>query len=41
MPRQDGIQATMEITRENPAARILVLTSFAEDDKLVPAFKAG
>src|SRR5437763_12299346 len=41
MPRQDGIQATMEITRENPAARILVLTSFAEDDKLVPAFNVN
>src|SRR5438876_6388549 len=41
MPRKDSIQATAEITRENPAARILVLTSFAEDDKLVPALKAG
>jgi two-component system, NarL family, response regulator LiaR len=41
LPRKDGIQATAEITRENAAARILVLTSFAEDDKLVPALKAG
>jgi NarL family two-component system response regulator LiaR len=41
LPCQDGIQATREITREDPAARILVLTSFAEDDKLLPAFKAG
>jgi two-component system, NarL family, response regulator LiaR len=41
MPRKDGIQATAEITREDPGARILVLTSFAEEDKLVPAFKAG
>ena len=41
MPRKDGIQATAEITQEDPGARILVLTSFAEDDKLVPAFKAG
>jgi NarL family two-component system response regulator LiaR len=41
MPRKDGIQATAEIRQEDPGARILVLTSFAEEDKLVPAFKAG
>ena len=41
MPRKDGIQATTEIRQEVPGARILVLTSFAEEDKLVPAFKAG
>jgi NarL family two-component system response regulator LiaR len=41
MPGKDGIQATAEITQEDPDARILVLTSFAEEDKLVPAFKAG
>ncbi|HKC73973.1 MAG TPA: response regulator transcription factor [Chloroflexota bacterium] len=41
MPRKDGIQAAAEITREDSSARILVLTSFAEEDKLVPAFKAG
>ena len=41
MPRKDGIQVTTEITREAPGARILVLTSFAQEDKLVPAFKAG
>jgi two-component system, NarL family, response regulator LiaR len=41
MPRKDGIQAAAEITQEDPGARILVLTSFAEEDKLVPAFKAG
>ena len=41
MPGKDGIQATQEIKNENPDARILVLTSFAEDDKLFPAIKAG
>ena len=41
MPHKDGIQATAEIRQEDPGARILVLTSFAEEDKLVPAFKAG
>jgi NarL family two-component system response regulator LiaR len=41
MPRQDGIEAIAEIKRENPDARILVLTSFADDAKLFPAIKAG
>ena len=41
MPRKDGIQAAAEITRDDSSARILVLTSFAEEDKLVPAYKAG
>jgi two-component system, NarL family, response regulator LiaR len=41
MPRQDGIAAIGEIKRENPQACILVLTSFAEDDKVFPAIKAG
>ncbi len=41
MPRQDGISAIGEIKKENPEARILVLTSFAEDDKVFPAIKAG
>lgn len=41
MPRQDGIEAIKEIKAENPAARILVLTSFADDDKVFPAIKAG
>jgi NarL family two-component system response regulator LiaR len=41
MPRQDGISAIREIKRENPEARILVLTSFAEDEKVFPAIKAG
>jgi NarL family two-component system response regulator LiaR len=41
MPRQDGIEAIGEIKRENPEARILVLTSFAEDEKVFPAIKAG
>jgi NarL family two-component system response regulator LiaR len=41
MPRQDGIAAIAEIKRENAEARILVLTSFAEDEKVFPAIKAG
>jgi NarL family two-component system response regulator LiaR len=41
MPRQGGIEAIGEIVGENPDVRILVLTSFAEDDKVFPAIKAG
>jgi two-component system, NarL family, response regulator LiaR len=41
MPRKDGLTAIQEIKQHDPAARILVLTSFAEDDKVFPAIKAG
>ena len=41
MPRKNGIEAIGDIKQENPEARILVLTSFAEDDKVFPAIKAG
>jgi NarL family two-component system response regulator LiaR len=41
MPRKGGIEAIGDITRENPEARILVLTSFSEDDQAFPAIKAG
>jgi len=41
MPRKDGLGAIEEIMKEQPNARILVLTSFAEDDKVFPAIKAG
>jgi NarL family two-component system response regulator LiaR len=41
MPRQDGLSAIAQIKQENPQARILVITSFAEDDKIFPALKAG
>jgi NarL family two-component system response regulator LiaR len=41
MPRKDGVQAIAEIKQENPQARILVLTSFSESEKALPAIKAG
>src|SRR5512142_298255 len=41
MPKVDGIQATRAITAAHPDARVLVLTSFAADDKVFPAIKAG
>ena len=41
MPRQDGLETIKHIKAERPDARILVLTSFAEDEKVFPAIKAG
>ncbi|HQE92588.1 MAG TPA: response regulator transcription factor [Anaerolineae bacterium] len=41
MPRKDGIEAISEIKQALPDVHILVLTSFAEDDKVFPAIKAG
>ena len=41
MPNKDGLTAIEEIKAENPEARILVLTSFSDDDKVFAAIKAG
>jgi two-component system, NarL family, response regulator LiaR len=41
MPQLDGIAAIVQIKRENPDARILVLTSFADDERVFAAVKAG
>jgi two-component system, NarL family, response regulator LiaR len=41
MPQMDGIEAIRHITARRPGARILVLTSFAADEKVFPAIKAG
>jgi NarL family two-component system response regulator LiaR len=41
MPVMDGIEATRQIKAGHPSIQILVLTSFATDDKIFPAIKAG
>jgi len=41
MPRMDGIEAIARISGEHPTTRLLALTSFAGDDKVFPAIKAG
>lgn len=41
MPRQDGLTTIQKIRRENSAVGILVLTSFADEEKIFPAIKAG
>ncbi|WP_020671026.1 response regulator transcription factor [Amycolatopsis nigrescens] len=41
MPRMNGISATERILRAHPAARVVVLTTFDDDDHLYPALNAG
>ncbi len=41
MPHKDGLAALREITHENPKARILVLTSFGQDDQVWSAINGG
>jgi len=41
MPKLDGIEAIKRIVAQQSKARMLVLTSFAADDKVFPAIKAG
>ncbi|HET60525.1 MAG TPA: response regulator transcription factor [Chloroflexi bacterium] len=41
MPEKDGIAAIKEIKKDDPQAKILVITSFSEDEKVFPAIKAG
>jgi NarL family two-component system response regulator LiaR len=41
MPGMDGIAAITAIKRDDPTARILVLTSFADEKKVFAAIKAG
>jgi NarL family two-component system response regulator LiaR len=41
MPNKSGIEATREIKAANPDARILIITSFAEDENVYQAIKAG
>jgi len=41
MPEMDGIAAIKEIKKQQPKARILVLTNFAGEEMIFPAIKAG
>jgi DNA-binding NarL/FixJ family response regulator len=41
MPGVDGVEATRRILENNPRARVLILTSFSDDDRLFPAIRAG
>ena len=41
MPGIDGVEATRRIKAISPSSRVIVLTSFIDDDKVFPAIKAG
>jgi DNA-binding NarL/FixJ family response regulator len=41
MPDLDGIAATRELTRVAPRARVLILTTFEQDDYIFGALRAG
>ena len=41
MDKMDGIEATEKIIQSWPEAKILMVTSFVDDDKVYPALEAG
>jgi NarL family two-component system response regulator LiaR len=41
MPHMDGVEATEKILACSPTSRVLILTSFGEDDRIFPAIRAG
>src|ERR1700728_2294374 len=41
MPVLDGVGATERLTREHPQVAIVVLTTYADDDTIIAALKAG
>jgi NarL family two-component system response regulator LiaR len=41
MPDLDGIEAARRIRDVSPSTKVIVLTSYADDEKIFPAIKAG
>jgi NarL family two-component system response regulator LiaR len=41
MPNMDGVAATTRIKEQQPGTHVIVLTSYLDDDRVVPAIKAG
>jgi two-component system, NarL family, response regulator LiaR len=41
MPKLDGVGAMRRLRESVPTARVVVLTSFLEDERLLPAIRAG
>ena len=41
MPRMDGIEATRRLRAEHPAVAVLALTTYADDESVVGALRAG
>ena len=41
MPRIDGIEATRRVRAEHPATQVVVLTTYADDESILDALRAG
>lgn len=41
MPHMDGVEATRKILARSPQSRVLILTSFGDDERIFPAIRAG
>ncbi|MFG3015759.1 response regulator [Streptomyces cinerochromogenes] len=41
MPRCDGVEATRRIRAQYPGTQVVVLTTYADDESLFPALRAG
>ncbi|MGI8448815.1 MAG: response regulator [Streptosporangiaceae bacterium] len=41
MPGSDGVSATRRITAEHPGTRVVVLTTYADDDSIIGVLRAG
>ncbi|WP_210589111.1 response regulator transcription factor [Streptomyces sp. GESEQ-35] len=41
MPRCDGVEATRRIRSQYPGTQVVVLTTYADDDSMFPALRAG
>ncbi len=41
MPGMDGVEATRQLTARSPRTRVIVLTSYHEDEHIFPAIRAG
>ena len=41
MPRMDGVEATRRIRADHPETQVVVLTTFADDESIIGALRAG
>jgi NarL family two-component system response regulator LiaR len=41
MPGMDGVETTRQLTAQSPRTRVIVLTSYHEDEHIFPAIRAG
>src|SRR3979411_935876 len=41
MPNMDGVDATSRIKEQQPTTHVIILTSFLDDERVVPAIRAG